>query len=160
MSDTFYSPIKRRKTKGALVMKNTKVAKVTKPVQEATSELLPFAYVTESMTDQALVPSWPLHLIPVELFTLIASYLPRSNIQNMRLVNREFDLKVSEALFRTVVVPFRPEIYGITPETTSSNELLQGQGSVMIQDKGMRVFQGYVVIFYYEIGIVAKNFFW
>ncbi|PBP22720.1 F-box domain containing protein [Diplocarpon rosae] len=85
--------------------------------------------------------TWPLGIIPVELFTLITSYLPRSNIQNMRLVNKEFDQKVSEALFRIVVVPFRPEIYGITPETTSSNDV--APGSIMIQDHGMRVFQGF-----------------
>lgn len=144
MSDTYPSPTKRRKIKGAFAMKNTKVTKVTKPVKEVTSELSPYSLVAKAMIDQVLAPSWPLNLIPVELFTLIASYLPRSNIQNMRLVNKEFDLKVSEALFRIVVVPFRPEIYGITPETTSSNEVLQGQGSVMIQDKGMRVFQGYL----------------
>lgn len=59
----------------------------------------------------------------------------------MRLINKEFDLKVSEALFRIVVVPFRPEIYGITPETTGPNDALQG--SIMLQDQGMRVFQGF-----------------
>ncbi|KAE8448193.1 hypothetical protein EG329_009797 [Mollisiaceae sp. DMI_Dod_QoI] len=85
--------------------------------------------------------TWPPNLLPVEIFTLIVSYLPRSNIQNLRLVNKEFDRKVSEALFRVVVVPFRPEIYGITPEPILSNEALQG--SIMLQDKGMRVFQGF-----------------
>lgn len=60
----------------------------------------------------------------------------------MRLINKEFDRKVSEALFRIVVVPFRPEIYGITPETTGSNDI--PHGSIMLQDQGMRVFQGYV----------------
>lgn len=79
-------------------------------------------------------------MIPVELFSLIVAHLSRSNIQNMRLVNKEFDQKVSEALFRSVVVPFRPEIYGITPETTSSNDVVQQ--SIMVQDQGMRVFQG------------------
>ncbi|TVY34650.1 hypothetical protein LSUB1_G006148 [Lachnellula subtilissima] len=39
-----------------------------------------------------------------------------------------------------VVVPFKPEIYGINPEPALSGSL---QGSVMLQDKGMRVFQGY-----------------
>jgi len=62
----------------------------------------------------------------------------------MRLVNKEFDRKVAEFLFRVVVVPFRPEIYGITPErivAPGENEVVQG--SVMLQDRGMRVFQGY-----------------
>ncbi|TVY22589.1 hypothetical protein LHYA1_G008766 [Lachnellula hyalina] len=85
-------------------------------------------------------PTWPLNQLPVELFVLIAKHLPRSNIQSMRLVNREFEQKISEYLFRVVVVPFKPEIYGINPEPALSGSL---QGSVMLQDKGMRVFQGY-----------------
>jgi hypothetical protein len=93
-----------------------------------------------------LIPSsvltWPAGLLPVEIFTLIINYLPRSSIQNLRLVNKEFDRKVVEVLFKVVVVPFRPEIYGITPETTPTND--GPQGSVMLQDKGMRVFQGLV----------------
>jgi len=66
----------------------------------------------------------------------------------MRLVNKEFEEKVSEYLFRVVVVPFKPEIYGITPEPTPA-DFADGRthdmvhGSVMLQDKGMRVFQGY-----------------
>lgn len=58
----------------------------------------------------------------------------------MRLVCREFDNKICQALFRVVVVPFRPEIYGIASET--ENALMQS--SVMLQDQGMRVFQGYI----------------
>ncbi len=85
---------------------------------------------------------WPAGLLPVEIYTLIINYLPRSSIQNLRLVNKEFDRKVVEVLFKVVVVPFRPEIYGITPETTPTND--GPQGSVMLQDKGMRVFQGLV----------------
>jgi hypothetical protein len=85
---------------------------------------------------------WPAGELPVEIFTLIINYLPRSSIQNLRLVNKEFDLKVVQVLFKVVVVPFRPEIYGITPETTPTND--GPQGSVMLQDQGMRVFQGLV----------------
>lgn len=65
----------------------------------------------------------------------------------MRLVNKEFEKKVSEYLFKVVVVPFKPEIYGITPEPpllqapgALENESLRG--SIMLQDKGMRVFEG------------------
>jgi hypothetical protein len=90
---------------------------------------------------------WPAKRIPPELFTMIISYLPRSAIQNMRLVNKEFEKKVSEYLFKVVVVPFKPEIYGITPEPSLNQappvlgeELLRG--AIMLQDKGMRVFQG------------------
>lgn len=80
---------------------------------------------------------WVSNKIPVEIFNLIIIHLPRSTIQNMRLVNREFEAKVSEYLFKYVVVPFRPEIYGINSEPPNP------QSSVMLQDKGMRIFQGF-----------------
>jgi hypothetical protein len=76
----------------------------------------------------------------VEIFTLIVSYLPRSTIQDMRLVNREFEAKVSEYLFRVVVVPFKSEIYGISD--AFHGEVGGSAGSVTIQDKGMKVFEG------------------
>lgn len=53
----------------------------------------------------------------------------------MRLVNKEFEEKVSEYLFRAVVVPFKPAIYGIS-------KTLNGAGDIVLQDVGMRVFQG------------------
>ncbi|EPE27736.1 hypothetical protein GLAREA_04527 [Glarea lozoyensis ATCC 20868] len=85
--------------------------------------------------------TWPADKVPVEIFTLIASYLPRSTIQNMRLVNREFEAKVSEYLFRVVVVPFKSEIYGIS--SALHGEVSDSAGSVTIQDKGMKVFEGF-----------------
>ncbi|KAF4635337.1 hypothetical protein G7Y89_g2764 [Cudoniella acicularis] len=90
--------------------------------------------------------SWPPNELPVEIFTLIICYLPRSNIQSMRLVNKEFEEKVSEYLFKVVVVPFKPEIYGINSESSlsrASEARDMPQGAVMLQDKGMRVFQGF-----------------
>lgn len=69
----------------------------------------------------------------------------------MRLVNKEFEEKVAHDLFQTVVVPFSPEIYGIAEEPTNGSsqsssderEVVQGKAAVMLQDKGMRVFQGF-----------------
>ncbi|TVY85549.1 hypothetical protein LSUE1_G000078 [Lachnellula suecica] len=92
--------------------------------------------------DTAVKEMWPKGLLPVELFTLIISFLPRSVIQNMRLVNKEFEGKVSGELFKVVVVPFKPEIYGINTNTAHFGAPVS-QGSVMLQDKGMRVFQGF-----------------
>ena len=137
MSDSS-SPTKRRKTKGSFEMK-------------AKQGIPPPSIITNysHLMDEGQVP-WPPDLLPVEIFELIIAYLPRSSIQNMRCVNKEFENKVSAYLFKVVVVPFKPEIYGITPEPilagitdaqTRANEILQG--SVMLQDKGMRVFQGF-----------------
>ena len=56
--------------------------------------------------------TWPADL-PLEIFDIIARHLPRRSIQNMRLVNHDFERKVSCSLFHTVVVPFRDQIYGL-----------------------------------------------
>ncbi|CAG8980385.1 hypothetical protein HYALB_00003949 [Hymenoscyphus albidus] len=108
MSDS--TPSKKRKTRGAFVVRSKTV-------------------------------SWPEKALPVEIFNLIINYLPRSAVQNMRLVNHEFEEKVSEYLFRVVVVPFKPEIYGISG--ASDPRVTERMGSVMLQDKGMRVFEGF-----------------
>lgn len=58
---------------------------------------------------------WPAERIPVEIFNLIIQHLPRKAVQTMRLVNHEFDAKLAEIYFKSVVVPFRPEfeaLYG------------------------------------------------
>lgn len=62
-----------------------------------------------------LRPTWPAGDVPVEIFNLIVQHLDRNDTQNMRRVNHEFDDKLAEIYFNTVVVPFRPEfeaIYG------------------------------------------------
>ena len=140
MSDTsIASPTKRRKTKGAFAMKPKK----------GTLLLVDLLHHSRIITTNDVVSvTWPPNRLPVEIFTLIISYLPRSNILNMRLVNKEFDQKVAEFLFRIVVVPFRPEIYGITQErkvVMGANEVVQS--SILLQDRGMRVFQGSVFWF-------------
>jgi hypothetical protein len=64
----------------------------------------------------------------------------------MRLVNKEFEAKVSHYLFRVVVVPFRPEIYDVVPNpvTYASGSVDTAlQGSVKLQGKGMKVFEGF-----------------
>lgn len=51
--------------------------------------------------------------LPLEVFQNIARYLPRIALESMRLVNHEFERKISNIQFKKVVVPFRPEIYDI-----------------------------------------------
>ncbi|KAL8774203.1 MAG: hypothetical protein Q9194_004098, partial [Teloschistes cf. exilis] len=50
--------------------------------------------------------------LPVEIFEMIAQSLSRDDVKKMRLVNREFERKISCYAFRSVVVPFKPKIYG------------------------------------------------
>ena len=56
---------------------------------------------------------WPRDSLPLEVFHNIAGHLSRDDLLQMRMVNREFERKTSNIVFHTVVVPFRPEIYGM-----------------------------------------------
>lgn len=56
---------------------------------------------------------WPKASLPLEVFHNIAGYLSRDDLLQMRMVNTEFERKTSNTVFHTVVVPFRPEIYGM-----------------------------------------------
>ena len=60
--------------------------------------------------------TWPLDELPVELFDLITAHLSRDSVKSMRLVNREFERKVSRSLFHTSVVPFNTELYDMIEE--------------------------------------------
>ena len=77
--------------------------------------------------------TWPGTSIPVEIFRSITSYLPREDIHSLRLVNQHFEQSVSECLFRTVVVPFRPEIYGMVMASRESRQPqhVQGKGKAV-----------------------------
>ncbi|KAF2124848.1 hypothetical protein P153DRAFT_326337 [Dothidotthia symphoricarpi CBS 119687] len=55
-------------------------------------------------------PKWEL---PVELMELIAEYLNRDDIKSLRLVSKELNQSISQVIFKTVVVPFNTEIYGM-----------------------------------------------
>ncbi|KAI0006951.1 hypothetical protein F4779DRAFT_540604 [Xylariaceae sp. FL0662B] len=55
---------------------------------------------------------WPPGKLPVELFVLIAQSLEsRKDLQNMRLVNREFYSKLANYYFRHLVVHLGPELF-------------------------------------------------
>lgn len=96
---------------------------------------------------------WPSNSLPLEVFQIIAEYLPRRSLQNMRLVNHEFENKVSNTLFHTVVVPFRPEIYGMMIHNRKPRKSLvvdvkgKGKQSPKEPEKtlhdGMKTFQGW-----------------
>ncbi|KAL8780972.1 MAG: hypothetical protein Q9213_006223 [Squamulea squamosa] len=62
--------------------------------------------------------------LPVEIFELVGSFLPRDSIQSMRLVNRDFERKISCFAFKSVVVPFKLKIY----ETASTEMSTKAMG--------------------------------
>lgn len=64
--------------------------------------------------------SWPADSLPVEIFDLITDHLSRDDVKAMRLVSKEFEKKVSCALFYTSVVPFNTELYDMIDEGTKA----------------------------------------
>jgi len=55
--------------------------------------------------------TWPAYEVPKEIFDLITQHLARDDVKNMRLVDQEFENKVSSSLFQNAVVPFNTELY-------------------------------------------------
>ncbi|KAI7215553.1 hypothetical protein KC333_g5373 [Hortaea werneckii] len=55
--------------------------------------------------------TWPVGTVPKEIFDMVAGNLTREDVKNMRLVNKEFEGKVSSSLFYSSVVPFNTELY-------------------------------------------------
>ncbi|KAF2622525.1 hypothetical protein BU25DRAFT_210249 [Macroventuria anomochaeta] len=55
----------------------------------------------------------PLWQLPVELVEQIIEHLNRDDIKSLRLVSRELNDYTSQAAFKTAVVPFNTEIYGM-----------------------------------------------
>ncbi|KAF2660085.1 hypothetical protein K491DRAFT_675112 [Lophiostoma macrostomum CBS 122681] len=80
---------------------NASVTDASTPANEHLSSALP------------QLPTWPTGRVPTELFEEIAGYLNRDDIKSMRLVCREFDRHIAQVIFKTVVVPFNTEIYGM-----------------------------------------------
>jgi hypothetical protein len=64
----------------------------------------------QSLDSKSGRPIWKL---PPELVEHITSYLNRDDVKSLRLVSRELDHIASQVIFRTVVVPFNTEIYGM-----------------------------------------------
>ncbi|CAO2652542.1 Nn.00g008250.m01.CDS01 [Neocucurbitaria sp. VM-36] len=93
------------------------------PNPDGTSEHLPVT--------PAGRPEWKL---PVELVELIASFLNRDDIKSLRLVSRELSYYVSQVIFKTVVVPFNTEIYGMLGQEPKPD--LKGKKRAKIENLG------------------------
>ncbi|KAH7141204.1 hypothetical protein B0J13DRAFT_445592 [Dactylonectria estremocensis] len=87
-----------------------------------------------------LVAAWPSDNVPVEIFELITSYLSRYEVRSLRLVNKEFEAKVSAQYFRNVVVPFKSELYN---NLNHDDEDAIKRSSSALFSNGMRIFQSF-----------------
>lgn len=74
-------------------------------------------------------PTWPKKELPVELYYLITDSLSRDDIKAMRLTCHEFESSISSVLFKTVVVPFNTEIYGMLSGTPKKVDV-KGKGKM------------------------------
>ncbi|KAI5458412.1 hypothetical protein BGZ63DRAFT_362734 [Mariannaea sp. PMI_226] len=88
----------------------------------------------------AITIDWPSDTLPVEIFELITSHLTRQEIKCLRLVCREFEIKVSAHYFRNVVVPFKTELYSTLAR--DDNGALTRASSALFSN-GMRIFESF-----------------
>ncbi|EMF15146.1 uncharacterized protein SEPMUDRAFT_38254 [Sphaerulina musiva SO2202] len=103
--------------------------------------------------------SWPRDRLPVEIFDMITELLSRDDVKSARLVNREWERKVSGNLFASSVVPFNTELYDMIEEDSKAAHRMpcsahrpKGKGkagTIEVPDQGinvghgLRVFQGF-----------------
>ena len=78
---------------------------------------------------------WPSDLIPLELLQQVVSYLPHADLKSMRLVNKEFERKTSGYMFKSVVVPFGPEIYEMAMKDKKSPTTVDEKSSLVARFK-------------------------
>ena len=80
---------------------------------------------------------------------MVADYLNRDDIKSLRLVSRELNQIVSQILFKTVVVPFNTEIYGMLSQEqasgagTSNFVWKNANGDDVYNGHGLDVFRGF-----------------
>jgi hypothetical protein len=77
------------------------------PKEQLSEKLSADAAFSDTQTGR---PIWKL---PLELVEHIAGYMNRDDVKSLRLVSRELDHLASQVIFKTVVVPFNTEIYGM-----------------------------------------------
>ena len=79
---------------------------------------------------------WAGASIPVEVFESIGAMLSRDDLLRMRLVSHEFEKKISAYIFKSVVVPFKPDIYGMSSTNTAKIAL---PASKVVNDTGKSI---------------------
>lgn len=93
--------------------------------------------------------SWPRDRLPVEIFDMITELLSRDDVKSARLVNREWERKVSGNLFASSVVPFNTELYDMIEEDSKAAHRMpcsahrpKGKGkagTIEVPDQGINV---------------------
>ena len=79
---------------------------------------------------------WPESSVPLETFEIVAADLSRDDLLNLRMVNKEFEKKVSGRIFKAVVIPFNPDIYAMCSDNIAKIALPASKGKGRENDKG------------------------
>ena len=94
-------------------------------------------------SDESLLPyigpggqGWPMDKVPIEIFQAIGEYLSRDSLLSFRASCKEFERKTSHLLFRTVVVPFRPELFGKVEASELAETQDKGKGKARVRIGG------------------------
>ena len=83
-------------------------------------QLEPLGLLDAEPMDRNANVDWPAGKVPQEVFELITNSLSREDVKSMRLVNHEFEVKLAQ-FFRSLVVPFSPELYSFSKNRRGSN---------------------------------------
>ncbi len=97
-----------------------------------------------------------LRKLPVEIFEHIARYCSHDTLKKMRLVNKDFENKLSNRVFGTAVVPFNLGIYGMMVHDNPAKVVIDAKGkgkageTPLVQnfpakevDDGMKIFKAW-----------------
>lgn len=98
--------------------------------------MVAFIQSAPSPLQGSLQVDWPCNKIPMEIFEHISSYLSRDDFRSFRLVNREFETKLSGAYFRETVVSFSTELYNPTDNHQADPPLWSTALASACHDKG------------------------
>lgn len=124
-------------------LRELNLTQTAEQVPECSSSLSPTSKQPEESSAQEHVVfelQWPAATLPVEIYELITAYLTRSEVKNLRLVCKEFEMKVSARYFRNVVVPFKTELY--SDLARDGNGALTRTSSALFSN-GMRIFKSF-----------------
>lgn len=100
------------------------------------------SFIEESIMGKSHIKrtkGWPAQTIPEDVFTTIAKFLSREDLCNLRLVNRECSLKLQDAMFRSVVVPFTTSVF--SPSKTENSNAVDSESINIFEKLGDRIYK-------------------
>ncbi|WEW54753.1 hypothetical protein PRK78_000178 [Emydomyces testavorans] len=98
-------------------------------------ELSPFPllplYVAHPTINFKPNKAWPPNRVPTDIFFIITEYLTKTDLAQLRLVNREFAQKLEYCFFREVLAPFAPDFYVADTDGEEDVGIFERVGSII-----------------------------